>query len=78
MSKRFDAGNLLRADAFVAKADAPTALPSPRDVKAFAEEMLAVRVPVRLKKSVQIAAVERGETLRTLVIEALHAAGFRE
>jgi predicted HicB family RNase H-like nuclease len=77
MSKRFDAGNLLRADAFVAKADAKL-LPSPRDVKAFEEDMLSVRVPVRLKKAVQIAAVERGVSLRHLVIEALHAAGFRE
>jgi hypothetical protein len=78
MTKRFDASNLLRADAFVAKADAPKALPSPRDVAAFDEEMLQVRIPVALKNKLKIAAIEKRTNLRAIVLEALHAAGYRE
>lgn len=78
MSRRFDASNLLRADAFVAKADAPKPLPSPSDVAAFDEEMLQVRIPVGLKNRLKIAAIEQRTNLRAIVIEALHAAGFRE
>lgn len=77
MSKRFDAGNLLRADAFVAKAE-PKALPSPTDVAAFDEEMLSVRIPVTLKARLKIAAIEQRTNLRAIVLEALHAAGYRE
>lgn len=76
MSKRFDAGNLLRADAFVAKAE--KAKPSPASTEAFEEEMLSVRVPVKLKAAIQIAAIERRTNLRALVIEALLAAGYKE
>jgi hypothetical protein len=75
VSKRFDGTNLLRAaDAFVAE--------KPRvDVKdplLLEQRNLCVMVPTRLSNNLRIAAIERRTSVRALVIEALHAAGFRE
>lgn len=77
MSRRFDPGNLLKADAFVAKGEAKK-LPSPKNVEAFEEEMLQVRIPIALKNRLKIAAIEQRTNLRAIVLEALHAAGYRE
>jgi len=74
MSKRFDAGNLLRADSLVAKADRPRVL-TPEELE---QTNLCVRIPVKLSARLKITAIEQRTTVRALVIEALHAAGVRE